>query len=81
MLQTQFLIMLVVVKVFVYTDLVTNYSCKCNTGYSGSACNIKDQVCLASPCLNGATFTDLGGLNYTFECPIEYDRINCQNRN
>ena len=49
-------------------------------GYSGSACNIKDQGCSTSPCLNGATCTDLGGLNYTCKCPVEYDGINCQNR-
>ena len=42
----------------VCTDLVNDYSCACQPGYTGKSCEVNIDECAPAPCQNGAACTD-----------------------
>ena len=54
------------------------FSCDCQTGYSGDTCNIEGDACLSSPCEMGSTCVSKPGFQYSCSCLDGTEGENCQ---
>lgn len=53
--------------------------CICNQDYSGSLCQIDEDVCgHQTPCRNGGVCVNNGPDNYMCQCPSNYTGFDCQ---
>ena len=55
-------------------DLVGDYQCQCQPGYTGKNCETNIDECAVSPCRNGGTCTDLVA-GYTCTCSPGWEVI------
>ncbi|XP_070186674.1 uncharacterized protein [Littorina saxatilis] len=58
------------------SEAMTEASCSCATGYSGSRCQHDEDNCAGNPCQNGATCVDEFN-RYRCECMSGYSGVNC----
>ena len=53
--------------------------CVCDPGYSGTLCDIDDDVCgHQSPCMNNGTCSNTGPDSHTCDCPPQFSGPNCE---
>ena len=58
-------------------DLINDYYCSCEKGWTGKNCEIDIDDCMEKPCQNGGYCNDL--LNdYQCQCPPVYKGKNCE---
>ena len=62
---------------FVCTDLIDDFMCSCQLGYTGKQCETNVDDCQDQPCLNNGTCHDLVN-NYTCTCPQGFQGFNCE---
>ena len=62
---------------FVCTDLIDDFMCTCQLGYTGKQCETNVDDCQDQTCLNNGTCHDLVN-NYTCTCPQGFQGINCE---
>ncbi|GAB0087495.1 sushi, von Willebrand factor type A, EGF and pentraxin domain-containing protein 1 [Sergentomyia squamirostris] len=54
------------------------YSCTCATGYQGSHCDQRVDLCLSSPCLNGGICHHINTTEIGCQCPESYTGQFCE---
>ncbi|XP_068689881.1 uncharacterized protein [Montipora foliosa] len=59
------------------TDLIADFLCTCQPGYTAKQCQTNIDDCQEQPCFNNATCQDLVN-NYTCTCPQGYQGFNCE---
>ena len=59
-------------------DEVNNYTCICDTGYTGRYCEIEIDYCSPPPCLNNGSCNSYPGY-YTCNCQEGFNGTECEN--
>lgn len=58
------------------TDLINDYRCDCPPGFTGKRCEIKIDLCSASPCVNGVCVDKL--FSYECVCDPGWTGVSCE---
>ena len=53
------------------------FNCNCNTGWTGTKCDVDIDECANGPCLNAGTCVNNAG-SYICTCTDSYTGINCE---